>query len=913
MSTNSPTPTLISNPLLPTTLSGSLDLTTSLQRYQFTLTGNSSSARILVADLTGDADLQLKNSQGTVVGTPSKNSGSLTEVLLFDDLGADTYTIEVSLAPNTGVATYKLEVNAKSEAQLSNLWWRNEAASQAGFWQMDGVNLNKANSSGEIGAEWKVQALKDLNADGEDDLVWRNAQTGAVGFWIMKQSSRESVKGYDAPLDWQVLGVADFDGNQQADLLWYNSVTNDIGFWMMNGADRSAARAISGIPRGWKPLFMADVDGDTKSDIIWRNTTNGEVGVWLMNGMNLKPNGAMSLGAGLDWTPQFAADLNKDGSQDLIWRNSRTGEVGFWLMNGTRVIHTWAAAAPTNWQIYGAVDFNGDGASDLLWRGANGEVGGWVMAGDGRSRDSASVFTTLGLDWQIAGIGDFNNDRKTDIVYRNERQALARVSLLDFNATTKTILSAVSKDHPGVGAGWKLQGVMNSEIQKFPFSLSGNSVQTAFNLGTLNDSGKYQDRVRQGENDFFRFNVGVQTQVIIQSSNGVQFDLFRLQQNGSLSDRQVPTANGVMLEAGTYIVQVSTQTVTPTAYTLDIKGLPQVTNIVGTSFSVVQNGLTLTPSTQQTSTGQPNVVNNTASFVTVNFSVKNTGGFDISTFKVKFWISRDGIIQPNGPLESVLKVVTPINGTPNFNTQDTLQINAPLLAGEAKGFTAQLALPDTVDSFWFVDGKYAIGMELDPDNEITEYGESSTTDNFNTGFGKDKVEFSIQGTETTELAGSLMQVTSGTIAPGATLTLRYRLQNLGNKAVSRGAEIPVAFFLSMDPTVNLSDRLSGSTFISPSTATVSVLGGAVSGTPAETGDQTIQLTLPDANWEGWLIKDLYLGMYVNLDKSIPEASYDNNAVDPSVVGVVEVDTVGRNYLKLLNPNGQDPVPPVNPE
>lgn len=904
MSTNSPTPTLISNPLIPTTLSGSLNLTTSTQLYQFTLAGNSSSARIVVTDLTGDANLRVYKASSTFDKT-STNTGSLTEVLLLNELEAGTYTIEVSLAPNVGVSNYKLEVYAKSEAQLSNLWWRNEGAAVAGFWQMDGANLNKANVYNGIGAEWKVQALKDLNADGEDDIIWRNTRTGEVGFWILKQSGLDSAKAYAAPLDWQILNVGDFDGNRQADLLWHNSATNEIGFWMMNGTALSSAKAVSGIPRGWKPLFTADVDGDTKSDIIWRNSISGEVGVWLMNGTNLKSNGAVAFSVGLDWVPQFAADLNNDGSQDLVWRNNRTGEVGFWLMNGTRFSHAWAAAAPTNWQIYGAADFNADGSSDLLWRGPNGEVGGWVLSADGRRMDSANIFATLGTDWQIAGVGDFNSDRRTDVVYRNERQALAQVALLDFNATTKAITSSITKDYTGVGADWKLQGVMNSEIKEFPFSISDGTVQSAFNLGTLNDRGVYSDTVRQGENDFFRFNLGVQTEVFIQPSNGVQFELFRLEQNGTLSNGQIPIANGVMLDSGTYILQVSTQTVTPTTYTLDIKGLPQVTNLVGTSFSI-QSGLTLTPSAQQTSTG--NAADNTGNFVTVNFGVKNTGGFDINNFKVKFWISRDGEIQPGSPLDSALKVVTSENGT-TFNIEDLFQVNELLAAGETKGFTAKLYLPETVDSFWFVDGKYSIGMQIDPDNDIPEYGEPNGTDNYNMGFGKDKAEFSIAGTETTELAGSSMEIISGTIAPNQTLTLRYRVQNLGNKPVSRGQDIGVAFFLSTDPTINLSDRLLTADIrsISPSTPGESVLGGAVNNTPAEV-EQTIQITLPDASWEGWLLRDLYLGMYINGDKAIPEASYDNNTVDPNVVGT-DVDTIGKDYLKLLNPNGQAPTAP----
>lgn len=918
-------PELTVNPGTPTLVQGSLDLGTPTDLYQLTIT-RSSSARIVLKDLTDNADLRVYkrvSGQNQLIGQPGTNSGTLSEVLLFNrssdpeldnDLEPGTYIIEVSLAPNTGVGDYKLEVELNTETQRSNLWWRNPGAQAAGIWRMNGVENVGATVYGGVGAEWRVRGIADLDDDGEDDIIWRNTQTGEVGFWLLKNGLQARTGAYGAGLEWDLVAIDDFDGNNRVDLLWRNTVTNAIGFWLMDGTERRSANARE-IPAGWLPVLTLDADGDTKADIFWRNTITGEAGLWLMDGMNPKQGGQAGYAVGLDWTVQGVGDFNNDGNEDIVWRQTGTntirgtGTLGFWLMNRTNITHAWAIGAPMDWNIAAIGDFDGAGADDILWSGPNREVGIWLLAEDGRNLLNAQVMTTLAPGTEIAGTGDFNGDGQTDLVYRNPTNATARVSLLTFNSDTNVVSERDFRDYTGVTGDWNLQGVLKREIENTPFEISGRTPVEWFDLGRLNDRGVYRDDVRAGMEDYFRFNVAVRTKLFVEPSSGVEFKLASLSPNQMLNlgaldpsqlDWQTPTP-GMELQAGNWVVQVSTQNQRTTAYSLDIKGVPQITNIVGTSFSITGSALTLIPSVNQNSTS-PNLVN-------VNFSVKNAGGFPITAFKVGFRISRNGEIETTPGIDDPLQVIPPGQGaSPTQFLEIDLRSNA-LEAGQSRSFPVQLKLPDTIDPFWFVDGKYTIGMVLDPNNDIIEEG--GENDNLNTGFGRDKAELLISGTETTELTTSLIRVTQGTLAPGQTVTIEYTVQNLGNKPTPRNVPVPVRFVLSNDPQI---DRENDWIFTSeqfteeelPASPTSSAIAGAVNGVPAVV-TRTVTLTLPSLEEFGWreevdgqsvLRSDpFYIGVIVNRTEAtgINEPDFENN--EPGDV-TDKPDLLGRQFLSF---------------
>src|SRR5439155_9328488 len=59
------------------------------------------------------------------------------------------------------------------------------------LWQMNGTSVS---SQGAIAAmpdaNWNVETVRDLNGDGNADIVWRNAVTGQNVAWLMRSEER---------------------------------------------------------------------------------------------------------------------------------------------------------------------------------------------------------------------------------------------------------------------------------------------------------------------------------------------------------------------------------------------------------------------------------------------------------------------------------------------------------------------------------------------------------------------------------------------------------------------------------------------------------------------------------------------------------------------------------------------------
>ncbi|MBD2079302.1 FG-GAP-like repeat-containing protein [Leptolyngbya sp. FACHB-17] len=914
-------PTLIQNPLIPSTQSGSLNTDTPTSSFQIDLRSfRSSAGNFSLTDLSGDANLQVFREPALTDGTrvlvgESRNQGKLSESLLLGTsaLTPGVYTIEVSLAQDAPTANYKLNVAVNADVDLSNIFWRNAPDAQSAYWKMDSTTIAGRALQEGIPTGWQVQSIADLDGDGEDDLLWRNSD-GQVAFWMFKGGDRGDI-GFVADLsispDWQISAVEDLSGDGQADIVWHNAKEGQVGIWLLKGGV-SVNRTLFNVGPGWKPLASIDLNGDRRSDIFFSNPLTGEFGFWQMNGAQRTASAVIGIPFG--WDAQFYGDFNGDGRTDILLRERSTGVVAFWLMNGTTTSDRWATGAvSTEWQIEGLGNFDGkpsvgNGNKDLLWRNRRtGELAIWLMNPDGKGF-SSQQFVQLnssnynnGSAWTIAGIGDFNYDSKEDIIYRNDEQG--GIEILLMNGTNISTRSAPAGT---IASPWRVQGIMQRKIQAQPFEISGRSqtgdyvAATAFNMGLLDGNATYGDRVQFNAADYFRFSVSTQSNVTLNATGtGVSLELFPILQNGTLGGAIAATPE-MLLNGGSYAVKVSTtRTDLAPDYTLSVTGKPKITDVEGVFFSLLDAALALNP-TPEPNSGQVFEKNR----LTARFKVRNNSSLAINNLEVGFRISRDGRIDTTTTADAQLEI-----GGTTGSTLPVYTITSLAAGATSAEIEVQLVLPDTAADFWFVDGQYTIGMVVDPNNKLTEDNERN---NFNVAIDTDKAQLAVTKTETIELVGSNMQVTSGTFAPDQTLGLSFTLQNLGNRAFPSNTGLPLQFYLSSDTTLDQNadpalfvweaggaDLELNAYIVSPPLNGGTVLGARGSG--SDTRTLNLNLRLPPA---ASLVRGqtYYLSVWIDpAENTAKEADFTNNRIDPlnaDLNPMVPEDTIGKNYIKF---------------
>src|SRR5262249_29905929 len=113
-------------------------------------------------------------------------------------------------------------------------------------WNMNGATIT---SSGELtaagvparpDATWSVAGLGDFNADGNSDILWRNAN-GSLAEWQLNGMSitgsgniTQGGVAVTPDATWHIVEVGDFNGDSQFDILWRND-NGALAEWLMNG------------------------------------------------------------------------------------------------------------------------------------------------------------------------------------------------------------------------------------------------------------------------------------------------------------------------------------------------------------------------------------------------------------------------------------------------------------------------------------------------------------------------------------------------------------------------------------------------------------------------------------------------------------------------------------------------------
>jgi Bacterial Ig-like domain/FG-GAP-like repeat/CARDB len=306
--------------------------------------------------------------------------------------------------PSAGVAGFAMRSLASVAAPANSTlrkttFWNNPTTGENLLWYTDDPTWTKTltdNNNRVLGVYdtlpsndlgWKFQTTGDFNGDGQTDILWRNAVTGAIQFWAMNGTTRTQIVDLKTQITdtaWQIQGAGDFDGDGRDDIVWRNYSTGGVdsgknGIWSLQLNATTGQYDIKPGANGvfmfltindpnWKIQGVGDFNNDQKPDLIWRNTATGANALWLMNGTNpvalsyanIYDKNAPSVLTDQNWQMRGANDFNGDGKSDLVWQNQATGENAVWYMDSATLVtgaYLTRIGPNSGWQSYGPYNY----------------------------------------------------------------------------------------------------------------------------------------------------------------------------------------------------------------------------------------------------------------------------------------------------------------------------------------------------------------------------------------------------------------------------------------------------------------------------------------------------------------------------------------------------------------------------
>ena len=204
----------------------------------------------------------------------------------------------------------------------------------------------------------------------------------------------------------------DINGDGKSDLIWYNAATHQIAYWLMNGPTKTSSQTLSA-PAGYTPIATGDFNDDGLADIVWTDAS-GNVYVWLNNGSGAFTSSLVTQ-AMAGWKIVGTVDINNDGKTDLIWYNSSAGRMTYWLMSGAGMLSWRGFSTNAGLKLLATGDFDGNGYGDILWEAPTGAMYMWLFNNSGSFNYYKAGQYPSG--WVFAGTGDVNVDGKTDLFW----------------------------------------------------------------------------------------------------------------------------------------------------------------------------------------------------------------------------------------------------------------------------------------------------------------------------------------------------------------------------------------------------------------------------------------------------------------------------------------------------------------
>ncbi len=132
---------------------------------------------------------------------------------------------------------------ANENGPVYQLGFQNTATGDISRWSMQGESvLGYGTTIASLGpnSPWHVVGASDFDGDQKSDLLFWNSSTGEVSYWGCDLTNSQVLSFHGdiaqvANTDWHLVGSEGANGDGYSDLIWWNASTGELSYWLMNG------------------------------------------------------------------------------------------------------------------------------------------------------------------------------------------------------------------------------------------------------------------------------------------------------------------------------------------------------------------------------------------------------------------------------------------------------------------------------------------------------------------------------------------------------------------------------------------------------------------------------------------------------------------------------------------------------
>jgi hypothetical protein len=175
--------------------------------------------------------------------------------------------------------------------------WRRSSDGRVVAWRMNGSTVQNYDLPSSNGLEWL--GAGDVDGDGDADLLWRRNSDRIPLIWFMENGTRDSVVAIEGlpngvNTNWKVRALADFNADGKDDILWRNATTGQLAYYFLDGSLLVGTGVILQNPGTSRDVVqVGDIDGDGDPDIAFRTVNGNTITAWIMDGVTVESTGTI--------------------------------------------------------------------------------------------------------------------------------------------------------------------------------------------------------------------------------------------------------------------------------------------------------------------------------------------------------------------------------------------------------------------------------------------------------------------------------------------------------------------------------------------------------------------------------------------------------------------------------------------